>query len=76
LRESAAGVILVDMTPNPSRRPGDLLLDRWMPNATPLERERAHENLRAFAQALLKIAIREVREETRKFEDLEGLGAQ
>lgn len=43
-----------------SRRPGDLLLDKWMPNATPEERERAHDHLRRFAKALLRIAMREV----------------
>jgi hypothetical protein len=47
----------------PPRRPGDLILDRLMPYAGAEQRERAHENLRTFAKALLRIAMREVREE-------------
>ena len=54
---------MVLMQNTTARRPGDLLLDRWMPGATPEERERAHENLRLFAKALYRIAKREVEEE-------------
>ena len=39
------------------RRPGDLILDRYMPNAAPEERERAHERLRRLA--LLVARVRE-----------------
>lgn len=47
-----APVTLPDMTPS-SPRPGDLLLDRYLPEATPREREEEHQNLRRFAKTLL-----------------------
>jgi hypothetical protein len=34
------------------RRPGDLILDRYTPNATPEQREAAREYLREFAALL------------------------
>jgi hypothetical protein len=40
------------------RRPGDLILDRYMPNATPEQREEARTNLRAYAAVLLEIGQR------------------
>jgi len=39
-------------------KPGDLILDRYMPNATPAEREQGRENLYAFFAVLLRIATR------------------
>jgi len=45
------------------RRPGDLILDRYMPNATEEEREAARQHLRDFAAALLRIFERLAREE-------------
>jgi hypothetical protein len=45
-------VTVRDMT-SLSPRPGDLLLDRYLLDATPREREQAHQNLRRFARALL-----------------------
>jgi len=40
---------------NAQRRPGDLILDRYMPNATPEEREAARENLRAALTMLIRL---------------------
>jgi hypothetical protein len=40
------------------REPGDVILDRAMPNASAEEREVARENLYAFAAALLRIYTR------------------
>jgi len=45
------------------RRPGDLILERYLPDADDETRARARENLRIFAKALLRIAIRQTREE-------------
>lgn len=46
-----------------SRRPGDALIEKFMPDASPEERERAHANLRQLARVLLRIAKRQVDEE-------------
>jgi len=40
------------------RRPGDLILDRYMPNASTAEREEARNNLRAYARVLIRIGER------------------
>lgn len=40
------------------RRPGDVILDHYMPNASEADREAARENLRAFAAAILRICTR------------------
>ena len=42
----------------PDRKPGDLILDRYLPNATPAEREEARENLRAFAEVVFSVERR------------------
>ena len=44
------------------QRPGDLILDRYMPNATKEEREVARENLRRFAEVIFGIQERVDRE--------------
>jgi hypothetical protein len=46
-----------------NRRPGERLIDRFMPNASSAEHEQAYENLLAFAEVLLASAMAEVREE-------------
>jgi len=46
-----------------ARRPGDLILDRYMPGATDEEREAARENLRTYASVVLRIATRLATEE-------------
>ena len=43
--------------------PGDLILDRYMPRATEVEREAARENLRAYMTVVVRIATRLVAEE-------------
>ena len=45
-------------TPQREHRPGDLILDRYMPNASDAEREEARENLRRFACVLTRIEDR------------------
>ena len=48
------------------RRPGDLILDRYMPGATPEEREAARENLKAALAALIRIEERRARQDSGK----------
>lgn len=50
-------------TNNPERKPGDLIIDRYMPNASEAEREEARENLRAYLAVAMRIAARLEREE-------------
>ena len=50
-------------TPQRARPPGDIILDRYMPNASEAEREKARENLRAYAAVVLQIATRLATEE-------------
>ncbi len=45
------------------RRPGDLIVDRYMPSATEEEREAARANLYAFAAVLLRCVTRRANEE-------------
>ena len=42
----------------PERQPGDLIIDRYIPNATPEQREEAREALRKHALLLLRFAER------------------
>ena len=49
-------------TPQQEHRPGDLILNRYMPNATEEVREEARENLRRLARVLLRIEERLARE--------------
>ena len=51
------------MKPNTPRQPGDQIIDRYCPNLTLEEREIARERLRGLAKILVKIAVRQVREE-------------
>lgn len=44
--------------PEPMRRPGDQILDRYAPHLTPEERELAHERLRSLARILIRIERR------------------
>ena len=43
--------------------PCDLIIDRYLPDASPEERDKAREDLNNFAQALLRIATRRALEE-------------
>ena len=51
------------MESRPDYRPGDAILDRYVPHLTAAEREIARERLQGLAKLLLRIAMREVREE-------------
>ena len=42
----------------PPRRPGDLILDRYIPDATPVVREEARRRLYEFVGVMLRIATR------------------
>lgn len=50
-------------TNNRERKPGDLIITRYMPNASEVEREEARENLRAYLAVALRIARRLEQEE-------------
>lgn len=54
------------MNNSKERRPGDLILDRYMPNATEEEREEARANLAAYAAAVIAIQQRLERESVEK----------
>jgi hypothetical protein len=43
----------------PVHRPGDVILDRYLPNATGEEREVARENLRRLARLLIRVHERQ-----------------
>lgn len=63
----------MDHKPNPSNyRPGDLILDRYMPNATEHEREVARENLRECAKIVVGIAKRLAKEENERAREILG----
>lgn len=51
---------------SPIRRPGDVILDRYMPDATAQEREAARANLYGFVAVLLRIATREALDNVEK----------
>ncbi len=42
----------------PAHRPGDIILDRYLPHATEEEREVARENLRRLARLLIRVHVR------------------
>lgn len=44
-------------------RPGDLILDRYLPNADLETREQARANLEALAKVIVRIGIRQMREQ-------------
>ena len=47
-----------------SVKPGDAILDRYLPNAEPGEREAARQNLRALFAVLIRIAERIARDQS------------
>ena len=51
------------METSPDHRPGDHTLDRYVPHLSGADRELARERLHGLAKLLLRIAMREVREE-------------
>ena len=60
---------------NRNRRPGDVILDRYMPSATVEEREGARENLRKLARVLIEICDRLARERSAQSIRANGDGA-
>ena len=50
------------MTPPPNPRPGDAIIDHYLPDATEAEREQARRELKGFAAAIFGVAERFVRE--------------
>lgn len=54
---------LVCMNPNPERRPGDYILDRYCPNLNSEDREIARGRLQSLTSLLVRIAQRQVEEE-------------
>jgi len=42
----------------PSHRPGDIILDRYLANASPQKREEARENLRRLGRLLIRVHAR------------------
>jgi hypothetical protein len=61
--------------PQPGRRPGDLIIDRYMSKATDEEREAAQESLYAYVAVLLRIASRRASEEAEGEIRATGVGA-
>ena len=59
----------------PTRRPGDIIIDRHMLNATPEEREQAHARLRRFVAALMHIAVRLEKEKQEQRDSAKHAGA-
>jgi ribosome recycling factor len=51
------------MTEHRDHQPGDIILDRYLPDATPEEREAARAQLHAFVAWQLRIVIRQIRSE-------------
>ena len=45
-----------------ARKPGDIILDRYLPHATAEEREAARENLRRLARLILRVQARLARD--------------
>ena len=64
----------IGMTSPKSRRPGDLILDRYLPNVDHEMREQAREVLRAHALILIRIGerIEAETEQARDSPDLAG----
>lgn len=50
-------------TPHPDRIPVDLIIDRYLPNASSEEREQARKDLIRFTEVMLRIATRRALEE-------------
>lgn len=60
------------LSPSGPQRPGDLILNRYMPNALEEEREAARENLREYAKIVVGIAKRLAREEPEQAREILG----
>lgn len=64
----------MDHKPSPLslQRPGDLILNRYMPNASEEEREAARENLREFATVVVGVTKRIAKEEAERAREILG----
>lgn len=62
----------MDHPPSPSspHRPGDLILNRYMSDATEEEREAARKNLREYAKIVARIAERIAGEEPKRAQEI------
>ena len=60
------------MKPKPDHRPGAYILNRYVPHLSGADRELARERLQGLAKLLLRIAMREVREEMRAADSQES----
>ena len=52
----------MDKKQSPEHKPGDLIINKYMPDATPEQKEEARENLRAFARLIVRVETRLARE--------------
>lgn len=59
LHAASSSLHTLTMSRIPERRPGDILFDAIIPNASAEERERAHMALRELGRGLLSIAKEE-----------------
>lgn len=55
-------------------KPGDLIIDRYLPNADETARTQAREDLKAFAQVLARVATRRALNEERPGNSRESSG--
>ena len=53
-------------------RPGDIILEHFVPHLTGADRELARTRLQGLARLMLKVAMREVREERGQGDSLES----
>lgn len=58
---------------NSNRKPGDLIIDHYMPNATEAQREEARKNLRAYLAVAMRIAARLEREERERGQEIRAV---
>ena len=60
------------MEKQPDHRPGDVILDHFVPHLDAAHRELARERLQGLAKLMLRIAMRKVREEREQIDSLES----
>ena len=60
------------MEKQPDHRPGDVILDHFVPHLDAADREIARERLQQFAAWLVRIAMRQAREEMQRRDSRES----
>ena len=60
------------MSDTSEHRPGDIILDHFVPHLEGADRELARERLQEFAGWLVRIAMRQAREEMHRRDSLES----